>query len=198
MTSVLNLPVANELSGGQTYMSESSVPPSADTRTLIILAFSATAGVLVEFYDFAIFGFAAASAFPEIFFPKLPPTQALVFSYLAYAAGHPARLLGAFIFGHFGDRSGRKFAFLINIVVVGASTCLTGLLPGFATIGIAAPILLVLLRIIQGIGGGVNLAGLRLCSRNLGPNAALVRFGCRWRISAWPWALWLRAACSCS
>ena len=158
MTSVPNLPVAKERSGGQPYMSESSAP-SADTRTLIILAFSATAGVLVEFYDFAIFGFAAASAFPEIFFPKLPPTQALVFSYLAYAAGHPARLLGAFIFGHFGDRSGRKFAFLINIVVVGASTCLTGLLPGYATIGIAAPILLVLLRIVQGIGVGGEFGG---------------------------------------
>jgi MFS transporter, MHS family, shikimate and dehydroshikimate transport protein len=158
MTSGLNLPVAKELSGGQPYMSENSVP-SADTRTLIILAFSATAGVLVEFYDFAIFGFAVASAFPETFFPKLPPTQALVFSYLAYAAGHPARLLGGFIFGHFGDRSGRKFAFLINIVVVGASTCLTGLLPSYATIGIAAPMLLVLLRIIQGIGVGGEFGG---------------------------------------
>ena len=79
MTSDPNLPVARELSGGQPYMSESSVP-SADTRTLTILAFSATAGVLVEFYDFAIFGFAVASAFPEIFFPKLPPAQAQVFS----------------------------------------------------------------------------------------------------------------------
>jgi len=158
MTSGVNLPVAKGLSGGQPYMSESSLP-SADTRTLIILAFSATAGVLVEFYDFAIFGFAVASAFPEIFFPKLPPTQALVFSFLAYAAGHPARLLGAFLFGHFGDRSGRKFAFLINIVVVGASTCLTGLLPGYAAIGIAAPILLVVLRIIQGIGVGGEFGG---------------------------------------
>jgi len=158
MTSVLNSPVAKELSGDQPHMSQSSVP-SPDTRTLIILAFSATAGVLVEFYDFAIFGFAVASAFPQIFFPRLPPTQALVFSYLAYAAGHPARLLGAFIFGHFGDRSGRKFAFLINIVVVGASTCLTGLLPGYARIGIAAPILLVLLRIIQGIGVGGEFGG---------------------------------------
>ncbi|HEV2420842.1 MAG TPA: MFS transporter [Candidatus Acidoferrales bacterium] len=158
MTSLLNLPVAKNLSNGPPYVSESSVP-SADTRTLVILAFSATAGVLVEFYDFAIFGLAAASAFPQIFFPKLPPTQALVFSYLAYAAGHPARLLGAFIFGHFGDRSGRKFAFLINIVVVGGSTCLTGLLPGYATIGIAAPALLVLLRIIQGIGVGGEFGG---------------------------------------
>src|SRR5215467_9004078 len=100
----------------------------AGTGTLTILAFSATAGVLVEFYDFFLYGYAAASAFPTVFFPKLPPTQALVFSYLAFGAGFPARLLGAFIFGHFGDRAGRKSAFLANIVVVGASTCLTGLL----------------------------------------------------------------------
>jgi MFS transporter, MHS family, shikimate and dehydroshikimate transport protein len=158
MTAALNIPVAAKLSTAHSNDLGSSIA-DVDTRTLIILAFSATAGVLVEFYDFAIFGFAVASAFPAIFFPKLPATQALVFSYLAYATGHPARLLGAFIFGHFGDRSGRKFAFLINIVVVGASTCLTGLLPGYATIGIAAPILLVVLRIIQGIGVGGEFGG---------------------------------------
>jgi MFS transporter, MHS family, shikimate and dehydroshikimate transport protein len=132
---------------------------SVDTRTLIILAFSATAGVLVEFYDFTIFGFAAASAFPEIFFPNLPPAKALVFSYLALGAGQPARLLGAFIFGHFGDRAGRKVAFLINILIVGGSTCLTGLLPGYAKLGIVAPVLLVFLRIIQGIGVGGEFGG---------------------------------------
>jgi MFS transporter, MHS family, shikimate and dehydroshikimate transport protein len=132
---------------------------NVDTRTLIILACSATAGVLLEFYDFTIFGYAAASAFPKTFFPNLPPTQALVFSYLTYGAGYPARLLGAFVFGHFGDRTGRKFAFLINIVIVGASTCLTGLLPGYTKLGIAAPILLVSLRIIQGIGIGGEFGG---------------------------------------
>src|ERR1700741_3288408 len=93
-----------------------------NTRTLTILAFSATAGILVEFYDFFIYGYAAASAFPAIFFPKLPPTQALVFSYLAFGAGFPARLIGAFIFGHFGDRTGRKFSFLLNIAIVGVTT----------------------------------------------------------------------------
>jgi len=134
-------------------------PQEVDTRTLIILAFSATAGVLVEFYDFTIFSFAAASAFPQIFFPNLSGTQALMFSYLAYGAGFPARLLGAFLFGHFGDRTGRKFAFLINIGVVGGSTCLTGLVPGYETLGIAAPILLGLLRIIQGIGVGGEFGG---------------------------------------
>jgi len=133
--------------------------PQTDARSLTILAFSATAGVLVEFYDFFIYGYAAASAFPDIFFPRLPPTQALLFSYLAFGAGFPARLIGAFVFGHFGDRTGRKFSFLLNIVIVGITTCLTGLLPGYATLGIAAPILLVLLRIIQGIGLGGEFGG---------------------------------------
>ncbi len=133
--------------------------PRADTRTLIILAFSATAGVMVEFYDFFLYGYAAASAFPSIFFPKLSPTLALVFSYLAFGAGFPARLLGAFIFGHFGDRTSRKYSFLINILIVGVTTCLIGLLPGYARLGIAAPILLVLFRIIQGIGLGGEFGG---------------------------------------
>jgi MFS family permease len=123
------------------------------------VAFSATAGVFVEFYDFFIYGYAAASAFPAIFFPKLAPTQALLFSYLAFGAGFPARLLGAFIFGHFGDRTGRKFSFLLNIVIVGVTTCLTGLLPGYAKLGIAAPVLLVLLRIVQGLGLGGEFGG---------------------------------------
>src|SRR5438093_2769530 len=109
-----------------------------EIRTLIVLAFSATVGVMVEFYDFFLYGYAAASAFPATFFPNLPPTQALVFSYLAFGAGFPARLLGAFVFGHFGDRVGRKFAFLINITLVGLTTVATGLLPGYAAIGVAA------------------------------------------------------------
>jgi MHS family shikimate/dehydroshikimate transporter-like MFS transporter len=148
---------------------------AGDIRTLVVLAFSATAGVLVEFYDFFIYGFAAASAFPAIFFPKLPPTQALVFSYLAFGAGFPARLVGAFIFGHFGDRAGRKASFLINILIVGVTTCLTGLLPGYAKLGIAAPVLLVMLRIVQGIGLGGEFGG---------ASALLAEFGARRRSRA--------------
>jgi MFS transporter, MHS family, shikimate and dehydroshikimate transport protein len=131
----------------------------ANTRALTIVAFSATAGAFVEFYDFFIYGYAAASAFPAIFFPKLPPAQALVLSYLAFGAGFPARLVGAFIFGHLGDRMGRKFSFLVNIAIVGVTTCLTGLLPGYAKLGIAAPILLVVLRLAQGIGIGGEFGG---------------------------------------
>lgn len=148
---------------------------SVDTRTLVILAFSATAGVLVEFYDFFLYGYAAASVFPALFFPRLPPTQALVFSYLAFGAGFPARLLGAFIFGHFGDRASRKYAFLINILIVGTATCLTGLLPGYAKIGLLAPTLLVVLRILQGIGLGGEFGG---------ASALLAEFGARRRSRA--------------
>ncbi|MCE4226113.1 MHS family MFS transporter [Methylobacterium sp. C25] len=130
-----------------------------DTKTIFLLAFSATSGVLVEFYDFFIFGYAAASAFPHTFFPNLSPTAALVVSYVTFGAGFPARLLGAFLFGHFGDRLGRKSSFLLNILIVGATTILVGLLPGYDTIGVAAPILLILLRVIQGIGLGGEFGG---------------------------------------
>jgi len=141
----------------------------------VILAFSATAGVMVEFYDFIIYGFAAATAFPSIFFPRLPPTQGLVLSYLAFGAGFPARLVGAFVFGHFGDRAGRKVVFVTNILVVGVTTVLTGLLPGYAKIGIAAPILLVLLRIAQGVGVGGEFGG---------ASALLAEFGAKSRSRA--------------
>jgi MFS transporter, MHS family, shikimate and dehydroshikimate transport protein len=146
-------------SGGMSVDMVERSESDVDTRTLVILAFSATAGVLVEFYDFLIYGFAAASAFPSIFFPRLPPTEALLLSYLAFGIGFPGRLAGAFIFGHFGDRAGRKVAFLIDILLVGVATCLTGLLPGYAKWGIAAPILLVFLRIVQGIGLGGEFGG---------------------------------------
>jgi MFS family permease len=143
----------------ETTLESNARESNARATTLIVLAFSATAGVMVEFYDFFIFGYAAASAFPKIFFSNLSPTQGLVFSYLAFGAGFPARLLGSFVFGHLGDRAGRKYSFLFNIVVVGASTILTGLLPGYATLGLAAPILLVCLRVIQGIGIGGEFGG---------------------------------------
>jgi MFS transporter, MHS family, shikimate and dehydroshikimate transport protein len=78
---------------------------------------------------------------------------------LIFGAGFPARLLGAFIFGHYGDRVGRKNSLLINLLIVGIATCLTGLLPGYATLGVAAPALLVTLRILQGIGLGGEFGG---------------------------------------
>lgn len=86
-------------------------------------------------------------------------TQALVFSYLAFGAGFPARVLGSFMFGHFGDRTSRKYSFVINILIAGFATFVTGLLPDYAAIGLAAPIILLLLRIVQGIGLGGEFGG---------------------------------------
>ena len=86
-------------------------------------------------------------------------TQALVFSYLAFGAGFPARVLGSFMFGHFGDRTSRKYSFVIDILIAGFATFVTGLLPDYAAIGLAAPIILLLLRIVQGIGLGGEFGG---------------------------------------
>ncbi|HEX6444065.1 MAG TPA: MFS transporter [Streptosporangiales bacterium] len=142
---------------GATATSTATDP--ASTGAMSLLAFSSTAGVLVEFYDFFLYGYAASTAFPKTFFPGLSPTLALVFSFLTFGAGFPARVLGAFIFGHFGDRTSRKYSFLINILIAGFATFVTGLLPGYATIGLAAPVILVLLRIVQGIGLGGEFGG---------------------------------------
>lgn len=147
----------------------------ASGRTMAVLAFSATAGVLVEFYDFFLYGYAAATTFPKVFFPGLSETPALVFSFLAFGAGFPARVLGSFIFGHFGDRVSRKYSFLLNILITGLATVATGLLPGYATIGLAAPILLVLLRIVQGIGLGGEFGG---------ASSLLAEFGAKRRFRA--------------
>lgn len=153
-------------------------PEQASGRTMAILAFSATAGVLVEFYDFFLYGYAADTTFPKVFFPGLGHTAALVFSLLTFAAGFPARVLGSFIFGHFGDRLSRKFSFLLNILITGLATVITGLLPGYVTIGIAAPVILVILRVVQGIGLGGEFGG---------ASSLLAEFGARRRHRA----LWI-------
>lgn len=141
---------------------QASVPASGSAdefKTLVLVTFSTTAGVMVEFYDFFLYGYAAAVVFPKLFFPNLPMSQALVLSYLAFGAGFPARILGAFIFGHFGDKIGRKFSFVTNILLTGIATVAVALVPGYARIGIAAPILVTVLRMVQGIGVGGEFGG---------------------------------------
>lgn len=124
-----------------------------------MLAISATAGLTIEFYTFQLFGTAAALVFPKLFFPSLSPTLGVVVSFLVFAAGFPARVIGAFFFGHFGDRIGRRFAFLIDLILVGIGGTLTGILPTAQQIGVLAPILLVVLRFITGFGLGGEFGG---------------------------------------
>mgnify|MGYP001626413690 CR=1 FL=1 len=127
--------------------------------TMITLALASTAGLAIEFYSFVIIGYAATLAFPKVFFPHLPLVLGIVISYLVFAAGFPARVLGAFVFGHFGDKRGRSSAFIWDLIIAGLATFLIGLLPGYSVLGYGAAILLTILRFLQGFGLGGEFGG---------------------------------------
>ncbi len=120
---------------------------------------SSVIGTAVEWYDFLIYGTASALVFNKLFFPLYDPALGTIAAFGTYAVGFLARPLGAAIFGHFGDRIGRKATLAMTILIMGLGTFLIGLLPTYDQIGIAAPILLVLLRLLQGIGIGGEWGG---------------------------------------
>lgn len=119
-------------------------------------------GTTVEYYDFFIYGTAAALVFPELFFPDVSSAIGILLSFATFGVGFLARPLGGIVFGHFGDRVGRKQMLVISLVGMGSATVLMGLLPGYAQIGIAAPILLTLLRLVQGFAVGGEWGGATL------------------------------------
>jgi metabolite-proton symporter len=112
-------------------------------------------GTSIEFYDFFIFGTAAALVFPKLFFPEQTPLLGALLSFATFGVGFFARPVGGVVFGHFGDRIGRKRMLVLSLVGMGTATFLMGLLPGYAAIGILAPMLLAILRLFQGfcVGG---------------------------------------------
>ncbi len=122
-------------------------------------AVSGFLGSTLEYYDFSIYASAAALAFPGVFFPSGNPTVALVASLATYAVGYVARPLGAFVLGNWGDRHGRKNVLVFALLLMGFSTFLVGLLPTYGQVGIAAPILLVVLRLVQGFAVAGELSG---------------------------------------
>jgi len=126
------------------------------------VALTALAGTSIEWYDFFLYATAAALVFPSAFFPDSSPTMALILSFGTFAFGFIARPLGGIMFGHFGDRVGRKKTLVIALMMMGIASTLIGLLPTFATIGIAAPILLSLLRFTQGLAIGGQWGGAML------------------------------------
>jgi metabolite-proton symporter len=141
-----------------------AVNQEAPERSILKVALTALAGSSIEWYDFFIYGTAAALVFPNLFFPGFGDTGATILSYSTFAVAFVGRPVGGLVFGHFGDKFGRKRALVTALVLMGIGTTAIGLLPGYATIGIAAPILLVALRFLQGIciggqwGGAVLLA----------------------------------------
>ncbi|RCL28487.1 MFS transporter [Pseudomonas sp. AFG_SD02_1510_Pfu_092] len=119
-------------------------------------------GTALEFYDFIIYGTAAALVFPQVFFPQMDHLTATLLAFSAFGAGFLARPLGGLVFGHFGDRLGRQKVLVSTLLLMGLSTFLIGCLPGHASVGVAAPILLVLLRLIQGFAAGGEWGGAAL------------------------------------
>jgi metabolite-proton symporter len=120
---------------------------------------TAAIGSALEWYDFFIYGTASALVFGELFFPKYDTTVATLAAFATFAVGFLARPFGGLFFGHFGDRMGRKPMLVATLLLVGGGTFLIGLLPTYATIGIWAPILLLLLRLVQGFGAGAEYGG---------------------------------------
>src|ERR1700761_7638227 len=117
--------------------------PAMPARRIL---FASLIGTTIEFFDFYIYAMAAVLVFPKLFFPNTNHTTATLASFSTFALAFFARPLGAAIFGHFGDRKGRKVTLVAALMTMGPSTVAIGLLPGYASIGIAAPILLALFR----------------------------------------------------
>jgi MHS family shikimate/dehydroshikimate transporter-like MFS transporter len=156
---------------------------SAEAARLRRILLSSILGTAVEWYDFLLYAIATATVFNRLFFPSGDPALSSIVSFGTYGVGFLARPLGAAIFGHFGDRVGRKAMLATTIVIMGLGTALIGLLPAYAQLGLAAPVLLVALRFLQGIGLGGEWGGAVLMvvenagSRRRGMMGAMVQIG---------------------
>ena len=128
-------------------------------REFVRATLSCWLGTTMEYVDFALYGLAAGLVFGDVFFPGETYTIALLYSFTTYSVGFVARPIGAIFFGRLGDLKGRKFVLVTTIALMGISTTLIGFIPSYATIGIWAPVLLVVLRFMQGFGAGAELSG---------------------------------------
>lgn len=148
-------------------MSETRSVDQSTMRKRVVGA--SVVGTALEWYDFLLFGTAAAIVFGPVFFPSVDPTIGVLQSLATFAVGFVARPFGGILFSHMGDRHGRKPVLTATIILMGAATTLMGLIPSYDTIGIVAPVILVTLRILQGLGAGAELAGASLMSAEYAP-----------------------------
>lgn len=149
----------------------------SSTPSTARIALASFIGTAIEFYDFYIYGMAAALVIGPVFFPQIDPATQAMNAFLTFGVAFLARPLGAALFGHFGDRIGRKATLVASLLVMGISTLLIGLLPGYAAIGWVAPILLCLLRFGQGIGLGGEWGGAALLATEHAPQGRRGWFG---------------------
>ena len=133
-----------------------AAPISGERRNLLV---GSSVGTIVEWYDFFVFASAAALVFDRVFFPRADPRNAVLYSLMTYAVGFATRPLGGLVFGVLGDRYGRKRALVWSLMLMGLATVSVGLIPSYATIGVAAPVLLVALRLLQGLAVGGEVGG---------------------------------------
>jgi metabolite-proton symporter len=157
-----------------------SSPPG--NSSIVKVVFASLVGTAVEWYDFFLYGSAAALVFGTLFFPDADPVNATLLAFGTYAVGFVARPLGGVVFGHFGDRVGRKKMLVAALMLMGIATFAIGLLPTYATIGVAAPILLLVCRLLQGFAVGGEWGGAVLMAAEHGDEAR------RGFWSSWPQA----------
>jgi metabolite-proton symporter len=159
-------------------MKMSRVPEGpAAPPTLLRIVSAAFIGAAVEWYDFFVYAAAAALAFPKIFFPSVSEPAALLAAFATLGAGFLARPVGAAVFGHFGDRVGRKAMLVVSMIGMGTGTTVIGLLPTYQQIGVMAPIALVFLRLVQGFSVGGEFGGAVLIAVEHGPHSRRGLYG---------------------
>ena len=173
---------SNLMSTTTTTVTPGSPAPQRSTTSIVKVVFASLIGTAVEWYDFFLYGSAAALVFGTLFFPDADPVNATLLAFGTYAVGFAARPLGGVVFGHFGDRVGRKKMLVVALMMMGVATFAIGLLPTYASIGVAAPILLLVCRLLQGFAVGGEWGGAVLMAAEHGDEAR------RGFWSSWPQA----------
>lgn len=139
--------------------------------------FASVSGSVIEWYDFYLYGTATGLVFSQLFFPSQDPAIALLLAFATFGIGYAARPIGSLIFGHYGDKLGRKASLMLTLIGMGGSSLLIGLIPTYEQVGLLAPILLVLLRLIQGIALGGEWGGAVLLATEYAPKGLRGLFG---------------------
>ncbi|WP_433363410.1 MFS transporter [Actinoplanes sp. CA-142083] len=160
----------------------SAITETRKTTNIVKVVAASLVGTAIEWYDFFLYGSAAALVFGSLFFPKSDPVTGTLLAFGTYALGFVARPLGGIVFGHFGDRVGRKKMLVVSLLTMGLATIAIGLLPTYASIGLAAPLLLLACRLVQGFAVGGEWGGAVLMAAEHGDDAR------RGFWSSWPQA----------